>query len=201
MKPMSARIFATCAVLAFAIASASAHADIYTWIDKKGLTNVSNLPPPDGAKVTNVLHTAPKDAAREAAARDAARQSELRALNERVQQLQAEVEQARREPPIGFAYAPPPPMPYAAPSATPVVVNVMQSPAAAPSYTGGCDYTWGDCGSGLWPGFFGSTVVVGGGGRNKPFRRPNVAVPSGGQQYIVPPLIPPPPSMRGNIWR
>src|SRR5689334_22941462 len=36
-----------------------ARAEIYTWIDASGVTNVSNLPPPDGAKVTKVQHAPP----------------------------------------------------------------------------------------------------------------------------------------------
>ena len=74
-----------------------ARGDIYTWVDGAGVTNVSNLPPPEGVRTSNVARAAPNDPAREAALREAARESEMRALNERVQQLQAEVEQSRRE--------------------------------------------------------------------------------------------------------
>jgi Domain of unknown function (DUF4124) len=182
---MSMRILGCCALAAAALTLgvSSADADIYTWVDKKGVTNVSNLPPPEGARVTNVDRTPPRDAAREAAAREATRQAELRALNDRVQQLTDQVEQQRREP-VAFAYAPPP-MPYA-PPAPAYVVNVMQP--AAPSYGGasGCDYTWGDCGFGVWPGYYGTTVVV---GRGKNFRRAGMSNPWGNQ--IVPPLRPP----------
>lgn len=176
-----------CAV-ALAVLAPSAHADIYTWVDNKGSTNVSNLPPPEGTRVTNVSRTSPKEAVREAAARETARQAEMRALNERVQQLQAEVEKARNSPPIAVAYAAPP-VSYAAPAAAPYIINVMPSPAAPAS--GGCDYTWGDCGFGAWPGYYGSTVVV---GRGKHLRRGGAITP--GQTSIVPPLLPLPPPPR-----
>jgi len=52
-----------------------AHADIYTWADASGSVNVSNLEPPQGARVISVTHTSPADAARENASRDAARRS------------------------------------------------------------------------------------------------------------------------------
>jgi hypothetical protein len=185
---MSMRMLGICAV-AMAIAASSAHADIYTWIDKKGLTNLSNLPPPEGARVTNVSRLAPKDAAREAAARESARQAEMRALNDRVQQLQAEVEQTKNAPPLVLAYAPPPA--YAPPAAAPYIINVMQ-PQAAPA-SGGCDYAWGDCGFGAWPGYYGSTVVVGGRGRNG---RRNNNPPYQYNGPLIPPLVSPPPPPR-----
>jgi hypothetical protein len=196
MASMSPPVSRICLALALAAAAAAAHADIYTWVDKKGVTNVSNLPPPDDAKVTNVLRTQPKDAAREAAAREAARQAEVRALAERVQQLQSDVEQARREPPPVLAYAPPPP-PYAA-SPTLNIVNVVQpaQPSYAPAY-GGCDYSFGDCGFGVWPGFvyYGGTFA---GGRGKGFRHGGAG--HHGNQ-IVPPLIPLPPGFGGGRGR
>ena len=51
-----------------------AHADIYTWVDPTGRVNVSNLPPPEGVRVTSVTLEIPqKVAVRTDAARDAAR--------------------------------------------------------------------------------------------------------------------------------
>ena len=35
----------------------AAHADIYTWVDSSGGLNISNLTPPDDAKVLKVVHT------------------------------------------------------------------------------------------------------------------------------------------------
>ena len=118
-----------------------AQADIYTWTDKAGVVNVSNLPPPETASNTKITRAAPRDAAREAAAVDAARQAEVRALADRVQQLQVELEQSRREtpPPVAFVA---PQMPYA-PAPT-YIVNVVSPPA--PAYAapmGGCGYGFG----------------------------------------------------------
>ena|SRR5271155_762310 len=73
-----------------------AHADIYTWIDATGGVSVSNLAPPEGVRVTNVIHaSAPKTTARDDDARDA----ELRALTERVRQVEDEIEAATRQVP------------------------------------------------------------------------------------------------------
>jgi Domain of unknown function (DUF4124) len=139
----------------------SVRADVYTWVDAGGVTNVSNLPPPESVRTSSVTRAAPKDPAREAALREAAREAEMRALNERVQQLQAEVEQSRREaqqlvstPPIQYAPAP----------AAPYVIVVSPPPPASPQPSSGCDYSWGNswgnCGFGFWPGFYPSSVVV-----------------------------------------
>ncbi len=188
---MSIRNLAGCLTAALALVVTTAHADIYTWIDKKGLTNVSNLPPPEDAKVTNVQRAAPKDAAREAAAREALRQAEVRVLNEKVQQLQDQVEQARRDPPV-LAYAPPPP--YAsAPTVNIVNVTPQAQPSYAPSYSG-CDYSFGDCFGG-WPGYWGGTTTYIPGRIGKPYRRAN-GFGNPGNNQIVPPLIPLPSPVR-----
>jgi Domain of unknown function (DUF4124) len=140
----------------------SVRADVYTWVDATGATHVSNLPPPEGVRTANVTRAAPKDPAREAAFREAAREAEMRALNERVEQLQAEVERSRREaqqlvstPPIQYAPAP----------AAPYVIVVSAPPPAypQPAYpqpASGCDYSWGNCGFGFWPGYYPTSVVV-----------------------------------------
>jgi len=188
------------AFLVLLLSAGAAQADIYTWTDKNGVVNVSNLPPPEGVRPTRVTHEAPKDPAREAAAREAAHLAELRALNERVAQLQEQVEQSRREIPPPMAVVAPPMMPYAAPSG-PYIVNVVtQQPAPAYGPTGACDSGWGgwgDCGGfGMWPGYYGSGVVVvprkNHGGRR--------FSPSQGQNQVVPPLIPP-PRMRPVVAR
>jgi hypothetical protein len=70
----------------------AAHADLYTWVDASGEVNVSNLAPPEGARITNVvLASSPKTTTRDDA-RDAARDAEVQALTTRVRQLEAEVE-------------------------------------------------------------------------------------------------------------
>lgn len=135
----------------------SARADMYVWIDKAGVTNVSNLSPPDGVRIVSVTRAVPKDPAQDAALREAAREAELRALNDRVQQLQAEVEQVRRDPPPTIVVpqpqpSPPPPAPYV------VVVSAPAAPAWQPG--AGCDYAWGNCGFGVWPGFYPASIVV-----------------------------------------
>jgi len=92
-----------------------AHADIYTWADASGAVNVSNLAPPQGARVISVTRTSPADVARENAARDAARRAETLALEERVRQLEADAELAKRQPPPQVVYPvipPPPSTPY-----------------------------------------------------------------------------------------
>jgi hypothetical protein len=136
-----------------------AHADTYTWADASGSVNVSNLAPPQGARVLSVTHTNAADAARENAARDAARRAETLALEERVRQLEADAE-ARRQPPPPVVYpvvAAPPPMQYwTQPAPAPVQYSVSMSPSA---YTQGCDPGWMDCGLGWYPGFYPASVV------------------------------------------
>jgi hypothetical protein len=137
----------------------TAHADIYTWADASGSVNVSNLAPPQGARVLSITHTNAADAARENAARDAARRAETLALEERVRQLEADAE-ARRQPPPQVVYPmiPAPPfMPYRVdPAPPPVQYTVYSSP---PAYTMGCDPGWMDCGLGWYPNFYSTGVV------------------------------------------
>ena len=153
----------------------AAHAEIYTWVDRSGMVNLSNLAPPEGVRVTRVTHEpAPRTATASEAAREAARQTELQALadrarelelqalSERVRQLEREIEFGRREPPA------------------PVVYQIMPSPSVvqyavdpAPVASAGCDPAWSGCGlwwgSGIYPA---GVVVVGvpGGHRLHPFR-------------------------------
>ena len=185
------------AAVAGSFGAPSALADIYTWTDKSGALNVSNLPPPDDVKVTKVEKSPPKDPAGEAA-----RQSELRALNERLAQIQDQLDRAQQAPPM--AYPPPPAlmMPAAyAPQQGPYIVNVVMPQQPAPTYgaAGGCDYTWGDCSFGAWPGYFVyPTAYWDGGGRGKnPGRRSNP--PPQNNWQIVPPLIPMPPGFGGRM--
>jgi hypothetical protein len=70
-----------------------AHADIYTWVDGSGVVNVSNLAPPEGVRITNVIHaSAPKTTTRDDEAREATRDAKVQTLTKRVRQLQGEVE-------------------------------------------------------------------------------------------------------------
>ena len=139
------------AVLACTLGLGRAHADIYTWVDASGFVTLSNLPPPEGVRVTNVTHETPqKLATRDDAAREAVRQAELQALSDRVRQLENEVEVARRTvPPPSIAYIP---------VAAPAPVQYQSELAPAPS--GWCDPTWASC-WGLWgSGFYPASVVV-----------------------------------------
>jgi hypothetical protein len=126
-----------------------AHADIYTWADASGSVNVSNLAPPQGARVLSVTHTSAADAARESAARDAARRAETLALEERVRQLEADAELAKRQPAPQVVYP-------VIPAPPPVQYSIYSSP---PAYTMGCDPGWLGCGLGWFPNFYSTGVV------------------------------------------
>jgi len=135
-----------------------AYADIYTWVDASGALNVSNLTPPDGARVIKVVHTSDEASASKA---------DTQALADRVRQLEDQVQMARQQPPP-LVYAPPPAPPVVyAPPAPPVIqyiyapqppdmqYTVNQAPPANPW----CDTTWSDCGYGngwlpYYPGVF-----------------------------------------------
>jgi hypothetical protein len=109
-----------------------ASAEIYGWIDPSGSFTYSNLPPPKNARVIEVIQEEPPPdpatLARAKAAADAAHQVQLQALNDRLRQLEREVQQVQRQPP--------PPVPY------PV--------ASAPPPGSGCDSDYFDCG--VWSG-------------------------------------------------
>jgi hypothetical protein len=136
------------ALLFAALGSQPAHADIYTWVDTAGTINVSNLAPPEGARVTSIIHaSASETAARDAAAREAARQADVQALNARVRQLEGEVELASRQAP------PPDYRPIPAPPVLQYFVNNVALPpeqyavdATPPAYAG-CNPGWIGCGA------------------------------------------------------
>jgi len=160
--------------LALAVGLPAAQADIYTWVDKSGSINVSNLPPPDDVQVTKVLHEAPKPPPVRDAADDPPAPTDVQVLAERVRQLEQEVDLARRQ-------GPPPPMAYPVVQAPPVVqyppsvqYQVVEMPqpqyasyAPAPANYGwnsgwnsGCDPTSWDCGNWWAPGFYWPPVIV-----------------------------------------
>src|SRR3954451_5488950 len=86
-----------------------ARADIYTWTDAAGRVNVSNITPPEAARVTHVTRDiSPKPDA--AASRDNPQQKEVRALADRVRQLEQELDVAKI-PPTAFVPVPTPPAP------------------------------------------------------------------------------------------
>jgi len=139
----------------FAAGAPCARGDIYTWVDAAGTTNVSNIAPPEGARVTGVVKTSAVKPADPDVERDAA----VRALAERVRQLQDEVESARRAPPppLAYSYGPPmPPVQYAA-ATTPPPVQYYES-GSTPSQNMGCDPAYQYCGLG-W-GYGGIPAVI-----------------------------------------
>ena len=149
------------ALLAGAIALPPAHADVYTWVDQSGSINVSNLAPPDGARVTTVTHaSAEATTARDAAARETARQAEAQALAERVRQLEDEVQRASREQQAQVAYrlAPMPPVITYMVEPVPPAMQYSAYAAAPQSYV--CDPSSIDCG--LWriPGIYPTTIIL-----------------------------------------
>ena len=160
--------------LAATLGVPSAHADIYTWVDASGGLNVSNLPPPDDARVIKVTRDTPPPAG-----------SDAQALAERVKQLEAQVAMRPMPPPADYA---PPPVQYAQPSPTIVQYFVESAPQQAQyappqyyapqydstdywagNYTGNwagntwCDPNWLNCGWGPYgwaPGFYPPSVIV-----------------------------------------
>ena len=76
------------ALLAGTFGLEPAHADLYTWVDASGGVNVSNLAPPEGVRITNVIPASPT-ATHDA--REAVRDAEVQALTKRVRQLEDEV--------------------------------------------------------------------------------------------------------------
>ncbi|MGE5169401.1 MAG: DUF4124 domain-containing protein [Rudaea sp.] len=151
-------------VLAFALAvtgpgaSLSAHADIYTWVDANGNVNLSNLPPPEGTRVTRVFREDAAVRASSEAARAAARSNELTALAERVTQLESDLETAKRDPPA-VAYAPPLPLVVSAPNPPVFAQAIVAPPAPVPAYAG-CNDPWANCFFPGYSGFYPSGIVV-----------------------------------------
>ena len=79
-------------VLAGTFGLQPAHADLYTWVDASGEVNVSNLAPPEGVRITNVvIASSQKTTTRDDDAREVARDAEVQALTKRVRQLEDEV--------------------------------------------------------------------------------------------------------------
>jgi Domain of unknown function (DUF4124) len=79
-------------VLAGTFGLQPAHADLYTWVDASGGVNVSNLAPPEGVRVTNVIPASPPKTTTRDDAREVARDTQVQALTKRVRQLEDEVE-------------------------------------------------------------------------------------------------------------
>ena len=158
-----------------------AYADIYTWTDKNGSVNISNLPPPEGVLVTKtVRESAPRVVAPTDPAGDSTRQAEVQALAERVRQLEGELAVTQSQMPTPVMYQAMPP--------TPVIQYFVDAGSTQVQYNsvgqGGCGAGWADCGIGWNTGFFPGVVFV----TTPSFRRfpPRVGHPA-----------PAPPMMRG----
>ena len=158
------RVAALAAGCAGALACSMAGADIYTWVDASGNLNLSNQPPPEGVRVTNIYRENPAARAHADAARAASAREELRALNARVAELERALEksnenQARPPEPTPLAYAPAPPPPAAYASAMAQTIVAPPAPIHGPYYPG-YDCAWVGCFSPGSFGFYPSSVVV-----------------------------------------
>jgi hypothetical protein len=161
MMQMARQLSLALTLLACALGLPCAHADVYVWVDPSGNVNVSNLTPPEDARITSVIPTLQKTAAQVEADREAAHRAEFLALNERISRLQEEVEQSRRQaPPVSYVYAAPPPPPQFSSWTPPDISYAMDAPpqwsidCSWPNYCGG--------GWGAW-GYPAPIVVIGGG--------------------------------------
>jgi hypothetical protein len=115
-----------------------AGAEIYGWVDPSGNVTYSNLPPPQSARVFDIIKETPLPTPEAQAAMDAAQRIRMKELEERLQQLE------RERPPV-LAAAPPYPAPYA-PS------NAGYGPP--PSYGPGCDSEYFDCDGWIGPAYY-----------------------------------------------
>jgi len=104
---------AALAGLAGVLACTSSHGEIYGWVDDSGHVTYSNLAPPKSARVFDQIEETPIDPAALAQSQAAAREAQLQALNERVQQLERQLKQGQQAP-APVSYAPPPSMAAAA---------------------------------------------------------------------------------------
>ncbi|HZQ60739.1 MAG TPA: DUF4124 domain-containing protein, partial [Casimicrobiaceae bacterium] len=147
-------------LLASALATGAAQGDIYTWVDDNGIVNVSNLRPPAGADVTRITVEKPQAiSARNDAAREAARQAELQALNDRVRELETANQAPQRVPVATTIVAPvyvPVPTPVMVPYAQDVVAQDVVPPAAS---LPACDPTFLGCITSA-TGFYAPSVIV-----------------------------------------
>ena len=180
--------------LAGLTASMSAEADIYTWVDASGNLNLSNLAPPEGVRVTNVFREDPALRASAEAARAGAQREELRALNDRVAQLERDLDAAKTPAVTPVVYEPAPPVPVIYEPATPTPAPSTYAMAqaiiapATPAYAD-CSSPWASC---LSPGYFAyypsSIVVVNAPGPHRvhPFRRPQRAASSALPHFPMP---------------
>ena len=130
-----------------ALAPSAAMAEIYGWVDPSGSVTYSNLPPPKNARVIDVIEETPPPTPQAQAAAEAAHEAEMRALNERVRQLEQELQLTR------YDSAPPAP-PY------PTVAPPSYGPPPSYASYGPCfDSEFFDCGWGGGPIYYTVGVV------------------------------------------
>jgi len=98
-------------IVGSALLGAAAHAEIYSWVGADGQVNFSNLGPPPGVKVLGVVKD---DPALRPPVDDAQREARMRALSDRVRQLEFDLKHAQNDvpaPPQIVVVAPPYPAP------------------------------------------------------------------------------------------
>ena len=201
-------------VIVAAFGLQTARADIYTWVDASGSINVSNLAPPDGVRVTSIMRATPPTATSDGTALDPAQQAKTKALEDRVRQLENEVELSRREAPPPVAYQPvfvPPVVQYIV---EPPQVFAQYAVNEVPSSNYGCDRGSFNCGLSWTPGFYPGSVVVFGAPAFRHFRPAPRGHNVGARSLITPlpttliqplaapliqPLVPPPLSFHNSI--
>lgn len=184
-RPRGASALAFATMLLFA---QGANADIYTYVDTKGRVTVSNVEPPDDARVTSVVRSRPSPPPSDASG-DPSGNATVAALNRRVAQLEDELDVARSQPSL----PPAPPVVYPVIVTAPPVVTtqaiVYNVPPSPPVADYGCASWWAGCGWWAPPVLFiGSTPVARHSGRfdrrrdngmNRPFMsRPPLFPPS-----------------------
>jgi len=98
------RLWAAPLLLCCAWFVSPASAEIYGWTDASGVTTYSNLPPPQGAKLTDVIHETPLSPQ---ALAEAAHNAEVSALNDRIRLLELEMARQQRQV-VDYAGAPAP---------------------------------------------------------------------------------------------
>ena len=103
MKTRNRQFAATLAGLAALAMPLVCAAEIYGWIDGAGVVTYSNLPPPNGVDVTQVIHEEPVSPKAAAAV---AQQAEAAALNDRIRLLEWEVARSQRMP-VDYPAVPP----------------------------------------------------------------------------------------------
>ncbi|MBV8211151.1 MAG: DUF4124 domain-containing protein [Burkholderiaceae bacterium] len=135
------------ALMGAAVLPPSAAAAIYGWVDASGSMTYSNLPPPNDARVVVEIEDIAPPTPQAQAAADAAHQAEMRALQERLHQLESE----RRYVP-DYAAPSPPPYPVPAPTYGP-------PPQYASTYAPDCDPDVYDCYGWAGPPVYFTTIA------------------------------------------